>query len=277
MLTTKAAAAAELKWRKAKKSCINFIRKYVYIEDRDAPELAVPFALWPKQAKVIEAFLVNRLTILLKSRQLGATWGSLAYAAWRLVFTPGYSVVALSKREDDAKELTRRMAFILRYLPRWMIREKKTAGKNFSGPVWEATSLSIVITHTDGEQSTFTAMSSAPDSGRSFTSSLVILDEWAFQSYAEEIWAAAYPTVNRPTGGQVIGLSTNKRGSFFESLWKGAVKGENGFTPIFLPWWTDPRRTKEWYEASKKALPHSYLQEYPATPEEALSAGEGTA
>lgn len=273
----RAAAAVELKWRQARTDCVNFITNYIYIEDRDAPELAVPFALWPGQVDTINAFLTNRLIILLKARQLGCSWASLAYATWRLVFTPGYSVVALSKREDDAKELNRRVVFMLRYLPRWMIRERKTAGAAFSGPTWEATTLTVTIYHPKGEPSLFNAMSSAPDSGRSFTSSLVILDEWSFQPFAEEIWSAAYPTINRPTGGQVIGLSTNKRGSFFETTWKAAVKGQSGFTPVFLSWQTDPRRTDAWYEQSKLDLPYSYRQEYPRTPEEALDAGEGTA
>jgi len=276
-LALKALAKVELNIREAREDCISFINNYLYIEDRDASDIVSPFKLWQGQANIILTYLCSRLIILLKARQLGATTCTLAYVTWRILFNPGYSVVALSKKEDDAKELVRRETFMLRYLPRWMIREKKLAGKNFYGPTWEATSLTISIYHPGGEPSTFTAMSSGPDSGRSFTANLVILDEWAFQAWAEDIWSAAYPTINRPTGGQVIGLSTNKRGSFFESIWKGAEEEQNGFHRIFLPWWTDPRRTREWYEASKKALPHSYRQEYPCTPEEAMSAGEGTA
>lgn len=276
-LALKASAKVELDIRQARADCVRFIKGYIYIEDRDVPNLAAPFSLWPGQVEALQAILANRLVILLKARQIGISWLSLSYAVWRLVFNPGYSVVALSKREDDAKELNRRVSFMLRYLPRWMIREKKTADAAFSGPTWEATTLTITIYHLGGEPSIFNAMSSAPDSGRSFTSSLVILDEWGFQSFAEEIWSAAYPTINRTTGGQVIGLSTNKRGSFFETAWKAAIKKQSNFTPVFLPWWTDPRRTREWYEKTKTDLPHSYKQEYPATPEEAMSAGEGTA
>jgi len=267
---------AEKKCREAKKGCFTFIEKYVHIEDRDSPELAVPFLLWEKQKAALEMIIHNRLMIILKARQLGLTWLALAYAVWRMIFTPGFAVVALSKREEDAKELTRRVTFILRYLPRWMIRQKEK-GSMFAGPMWDSTTMTVIITHPDGEPSVFTSMSAGPDSGRSFTANLVILDEWAFQQWAEEIWSAAYPTINRPTGGQVIGLSTAKRGTLFEEIWKKAVAGENTFTPIFLPWNTDPRRTQEWYEQTIKDLPRSYMAEYPATPEEAFSAGEGTA
>ncbi len=265
----KAEAKAELAWRAAKRDCSHFIAEHVHIEDRDSPGLAIPFQLWPKQQEALEAILGNRLTIILKARQLGLTWLALSYAVWKLIFNPGYAVVALSKREDDAKELVRRVSFILRYLPRWMVRHQKD-GANFAGPVWDATTLTITITHPEGEPSTFTSMSSGPDSGRSFTASLVVLDEWAFQQWAREIWTAAYPTVNRPTGGQVIGLSTAKRGTLFEEIWDGAVSGDNTFKPIFLPWNSDPRRTLEWYEQTQKDLGDDYHAEYPETAEEAF-------
>ena len=203
------------------------------------------------------------MNIILKSRQLGITWLALSYASGEIIFKDGYSVVAMSKKEDDAKELIRRMEFMLRHLPSWMIREKKKVLKNhnFSGPVWESTTLSITIYHKSKEPSVFTAMNASADSGRSFTANLVILDEWAFQMFARTIWSAAYPTINRPTGGKLIGLSTAKKGTLFEEIWDKAYSGENTFNPIFLPWDTDPRRTQEWYEQTKKDLPSSYMAE----------------
>jgi len=84
-----------------------------------------------------------------------------------------------------------------------------------------------------------------------------------------------YPTVNRPDGGQVIGISTADMGTLFEEIWNAAVAGENDFYPIFLPWHADPRRTREWYEQTKRNMPNTYRREYPATPEEAFTAGSG--
>lgn len=265
--------------------CASFIQRWVRIENKDEAGteagVAIRFSLWPLQLQALDSILANRLNILLKARQLGVTWLVLAYAVWRVVFTSGYTVIALSKTEDDAKELVRRVEFILRHLPPWMVQErvstKKRRLQQFIGPTWESTTQIVTIHHPGHEAATIKSMTSAPGSGRSLTANLLILDEWAFQQWADEIWSSTYPTVNRPTGGQVIGLSTNKRGSLFESIWQASVKGQNSFSRVFLPWWTDPRRTKEWYEQTKRDLPNSYLQEYPATPEEALSAGEGTA
>ncbi len=275
----KAAAKAEAIIRHAREDRAFFIQKFVRIEDKDAPDPMVLFNLWPKQKEALEAFEKHKLTIVLKARQLGLSWLALAFAVHGLVFQPGYSVVALSKREDEAKELVRRVKLILEYLPPFIIRKKdKNLPENYRGPTWDATTTYVSVYHPESKvPAMFTSFTSSPDSARSFTASLVILDEWAFQMYAQEIWAAAYPVINRPTGGKVIGISTAKIGSFFEEVWRGAMKGTNKFHPVFLPWYSDPRRTQQWYEDSKAALPSSHLQEYPATPDEAFSSGSATA
>ena len=272
-------AQQEIARQWAKRSCLHFIRQYVKIEDRDAPGLSVPFELWPRQEDALQSFLDNRLIISLKARQLGLTWLALSYALWRMLFTSGYYVVAISKREDpDVKELVRRMKFSLRHLPDWMIQQKSSKGQiNTTTKTWDGGILSISIEHPQNEPSVFQSMTAAPDSGRSFTANLVILDEWAFHPYAEEIWSAAYPTINRPTGGQVIGLSTMARATLFEEIWRTAGLKENSFKQVFLPWNTDPRRCATWREATKRDLPATWRQEYPETEEEAMSAGADTA
>lgn len=271
------AAKIEYMWRRAAEDCLHYITTYVKIENKDSPDPVASFDIWPKQEEALNIFLNWKLSIVLKARQLGLSWLSLAYASQGLVFRPGYTVIALSKREDEANELARRVVFILRHLPKWMIQEKKYASRDFSGPVWESTMSTVTIFHPDSEPATFGSFTSSPDAARSFTASLVILDEWAFQQFAQQIWSAAYPTINRPGGGQVIGISTPKIGSFFEDMWHLASEGKNSFKAIFLPWWSDPRRDGEWYENTKRDLPQSYLQEYPSTPEEAFSVGEMTA
>lgn len=253
----------------------HWIEKYVRIEDRDAPMLAVPFLLWPGQIRTLKEYDTFRLNMVLKARQLGLSWLTLAYAAHGLIFRPGYSVVALSRGENEAKELARRIEFILRYLPEWMAQEGRGPGADLSLPRWTATTSVIECTHPQGEPSTFQSLPAAANSGRSFTANLVILDEWAFQQWARQIWTAAYPTINRPTGGQLIGLSTIERGTLFEDLWMASKDGKNRINRVFLPWNTDPRRTPEWYEETRQALGDAVLAEYPATEEEAFTTPGG--
>lgn len=272
-LAYRAAARIELEMRRMRKDKCYFIENYCHIENKDIPEQMELFKLWDGQKRALQAFDDYRLNITLKARQMGLTWLAISYGNQNSLFQPGYTVVCLSKTENDAKELIRRAKFQLENMPKWLIRDRKG---NADFPItYEATTLSLQFYHNGKESSRFIAMPAAKEAGRSFTANLVIIDEWAFQQWAHEIWTAAYPTINRPTGGKVIGISTGLRGTLFEELWNGAVAGENGFNPTFLPWSTDPRRTAKWYEETKKALPRSYRQEYPTNPEDSFTAGEG--
>lgn len=243
-----------------------YIENYVHIEDKDAPEVVVPFQLWQEQKKALSSIHENRLNIILKARQLGVTWLVLAYASWCLLCNHGWLVIALSRTEDEAKELIRRLSdVIFRYMPELVQEDSKEADGDMIR--YKATALSIEIYHPDGKVSTFKAFPSSSGAGRSFTANLLILDEWAFQTFAEQIWLSVYPTINRPTGGKVIGLSTIERGTLFEELYTG----ENNFNKLFLPWNADPRRDNTWYEQTKRDLGELIMQEYPATVEEALT------
>lgn len=183
---------------------------YCVIEDKDSPEIIVPFRGWDAQNETLRDFDKYRLNLILKARQMGITWIALYYCTHDLLFNLGHTVVALSKTEDDAKELVRRMSVILDNQP-----EILHAG----GLKYTSTTSTIIITDGGGRlKSTFKAFPASPAAGRSFTGNILLLDEWAFQEAADEIWTSAYPTINRPTGGKVIGLSTIKKGTLFESL-----------------------------------------------------------
>lgn len=236
---------------------VYWANNYCVIEDKDSPEIIIPFRGWEAQNQALCDFATFRLNLILKARQMGITWIALYFCTHDLIFNIGHTVVALSKTEDDAKELVRRMGVVLDNMPEIL---------KGGGLTWKQTATSIFIT--DGKlTSTFKAFPASPSAGRSFTGNILLLDEWAFQEAAEEIWTSAYPTINRPTGGKVIGLSTIKKGTLFESLWIE----ENAFHKIFLSVFSDPRRTQEWYESTAKDLGVKVKQEYPRTAEEALS------
>lgn len=244
-----------------------FIDHYGHIEDKDSVEIIQPFRMWDEQRKALRSIAEHRLNIVLKARQLGITWMALHVAAHEMLTMRGRTVVALSKTEEDGKELIRRICVIFDNMPELVRREE------WYGARLESSTMSATLTFPNGLQSVIKAFPAAPGAGRSFTANLVILDEWAFQQYAREIWGAAFPTINRPTGGKVIGLSTIKRGSLFEEIWTGEG---NGFNKVFIPWSADPRRTQEWYERTKASIGEDLtLAEYPATPEEALTVPGG--
>ena len=246
-----------------------FVRTYGHIEDRDSDEVVVPFELWDAQAEALEKFRDNRRSIVLKARQLGISWLVLHYGLW-VMLRPNKSVIGLSENEAKAKELVRRMVVILRNIPELFAKK----GEAPLGGMWyESTALSVTI-HFDKGESTFTCFPSSENAGRSFTADLIIFDEWAFQQFDREIYGAALPAINRPNGGQIIGVSTIKRGSLFEELY---TDPNNTYCKIFIPWYADPKRNEKWYEDTKKDLPDpaTMTAEYPATVEEALTVPGG--
>jgi hypothetical protein len=247
-----------------------YIKSHVHIEDKDAEDLIQPFDLWPAQEEAVESLLSHRLNVLLKARQLGFSWLVLAIASWLLRCWTGRTVIMLSRTEEEAKELIRRLAVIFRYMT--LIAEYNNVPAGWDGPIFKATALQLEIIFPDGPVSVAKAFPSSPGAVRSFTADLLIFDEWAFQQFAREIWTSAYPSINRPTGGRFFGISTIERGSLFEEIF---TDPDNGFNKIFIPWNADPRRTDEWYEISKRALGDKMTQEYPATIEEALEVPGG--
>ena len=251
---------------------IYWLKTYGHIEDKDADELIQPFNPWKEQLETFKAFLTHKHNIVLKARQLGFTWLALHYAAWMMLTKPGRTVIALSRTEEDAKELIRRLAVIFRYMPE-LILEKGNVPKVYEGAWFENNSLQLTIHFADGPVSTMVGVPASADAGRSLTADLLIIDEWAAQQYARDIWTAAYPTINRPTGGQIIGISTNQRGTLFEELYESK---DNTFYHIFIPWYADPRRDRAWYDETLRNIGEvAMAQEYPATEEEAMSTPGG--
>lgn len=239
-----------------------FVETYCHIEDKDAAETIQPFVLWDAQRKALEEIQTHRLTMVLKARQLGITWLALAAAAHEMLFYPGHTVIALSRTEEEAKELVRRLWSVeFDHMPE-LVRQQV-----WDGPVMTHTALSVTVCFANGVKSVFKAFASSTGAGRSFTANFLLLDEWAFQEAAREIWLSAYPTINRPTGGRVLGVSTIERGTLFEELYTA----DNGFHKIFIPWHADPRRTQAWYEQTKRDIGELIMQEYPASVDEALT------
>lgn len=248
-----------------------FIDKYGHIEDKHAEELIQPFKLWPAQLDALKSIMDHRWNIILKARQLGFSWLVMHIAAHLMITSYGKLVIGLSKTEEEAKELVRRLTVIFRYMPE-LIAEKDNVPNGWDGPIFSSTALSVTIKFPNDMESNFKALASSPGAGRSFTANLLIFDEWAFQQFAREIWEGGFPTINSKNGGKVIGLSTIARGSLFEEMF---TDPDNGFNKIFIPWYADPSRDQEWYEQTKRALGDGITAEYPATIEEALEVPGG--
>lgn len=250
---------------------VYFVKTYGHIEDRNAEEIIQPFRLWKEQEEALLDMQNHKWTIVLKARQLGISWLVLHYATWLALCRTGKNIIGMSRTEEEAKELVRRMTVILRNM-RALVREKGDC-RGWDGKWFDSSAMKITI-HTPGKgDSVFQCFPSGENAARSFTADLLFFDEWAFQAFDREIWAAALPVVNRPLSGQLIGVSTIKRGSLFEELF---TTPDNGFYKLFIPWYADPSRDQKWYDETEKLSGKAVMwAEYPESIEQALDVPGG--
>lgn len=283
-MALQAAILDEREYLLNKMPCDEFIENYVYIENKDnLGDPIIKFKMWEGQRTALQEMVENRLNIVLKARQLGFTWLVLSMALWYALQNKGYRAICVSETDDKSKDLINRCELILFKLPDWLIVseedyrkiEKKNGRGSYDGLFYRKSVHDVQIVRAkEGIEtiSTIEAEPSTEGAGRSLTADLVFFDEWAFHRFADEVFSAAYPTMARPTSGKFIGLSTNKRGTLYEEMWRHAH--ERKFHTIFRNCFTDPRRDEIWYEETKATMHGKMEQEFPRTEEEALIAGE---
>lgn len=221
----------------------------------------IPFTLWPRQVWLIWRLMVERLVIILKARQLGISWLVCAYVLWLCFFQDGKVALLFSKGQLEANELARRISALYHRLPAWLRATGPALVKDNTGElIWS-------------NGSRVQSLPATQNAGRTFTASLVVLDEFAFVQWAEQLYTALKPTIDG--GGQLIILSTaNGTNNLFHELWERAQSGASRFKTAFLDWRARPDRDDAWYAATAADAVQSSLmaQEYPATPDEAFSA-----
>ena len=279
-------ATRELERRKMIRDVEYFLENYVHIENKDnsfSESRSILFKLFDEQRRALKEIENNKKNIIIKARQLGLTWLLLGYGLWNALKVEQFTVGILSQTEDYMQEAINRVEYIIERLPKWLIQEvSKQTAQYGSLYLYEKKNdeITIYFPTKEGERvvSIIKGFISTEKAGRSITADLLIFDEWGYHENAEAVFTACYPIINRPSGGKFVGISTNKRGSFFEDIVRDCLDSSDmGFNLIFLNVFADPRRTQQWYEETKKTLKSTWQQEYPETIHQALSAGELTA
>jgi hypothetical protein len=205
--------------------------------------------------------MTERQILILKARQLGISWLLCAYALWLCLFSPGRLVLLFSRGQMEADELLRRIKALHARLPDWMRATlPSVTTDNTSEMAW-----------TNGSRCQ--SLPATENAGRSFTASLVVMDEFAFMLWAQKIYTAVKPTIDG--GGQLVILSTaNGMSNLFADLWERTIAKGTRFLPIFLSWRMRPDRDDAWFARVMADAVDPLLtdQEYPATPEQAFIA-----
>jgi intein/homing endonuclease len=214
-----------------------FTNKYVKISH--PKKGLVKFHTFPYQEDCLEAFQKHRYVIVNKSRQLGLSTASAAYALWLALFQREKNILVVATKLDTAQNFIRKVRTALDHLPDWLVMPKLT----------EDTKKSLSFSN----GSKIKAIPTSADAGRSESLSLMIIDEAAHIEGVSDLWLGLQPTLSN--GGSVIFISTpNGAQGLFYDLWIGAKQGENGFHSIELPWHVHPERDEKWFQRERKAL-----------------------
>jgi hypothetical protein len=155
-------------------------------------------------------------------RGAGKSAATSVKALFKIVSRPGFSVLAVSRADDAAMQLTDYVHRRYRMLPSPPKTVKSTDHK---------------LALENG--SSFTSIASGDNAPRSYHVNMMIEDEAAFVAHA--VYMAARPTVRAKRGSYII-LSTpkGKAGHFYE-----IVCNQTGWTKFFVPWTKTKRFTPE--------------------------------
>ena len=265
-------------------------------------------ALRPKPAQQMLLDLVKRereagrppRILILKARQLGLstiTEGMMFEdsATRKLVQT-----LIVAHRDDSTTKLFRMNKLFFDYLPRQlqpMCKHSNAKELVFENPTRDPAEKR----RRPGLMSSIRCVTANDGMGRSETLNNVHLSEFAFwKGNKNEILDGVMQAVPAELNTLVVIESTANGYNEFKDLWDGAVAGENGWVPLFIAWFHEPKYRMEVTEGTvwdeeERALMEAYhldpeqmawrrwciavnchgdkrkfQQEYPSTPEEAF-------
>src|SRR5262245_28110089 len=231
---------------------------------------------WYWQRDVLDEWIKNPLSLVLKARQIGITWLGAGYALWKLLVLPGTRALVVSINEDEAIKVVNRIFDMFVSLPEHLQFEAR-----ITKPSRDARPTTLIeLTFPDGRISSVVGLPSTRRAGHGETATIVLLDEYARHEYARESWKATFPTADN--GGQIVVISTANgvsneqtgEGNYFHHLYVNAEA--YGIDTQFLPWSLHPDRDEQWYERNARALPPvARAEQFPRSPEDAfINTGE---
>ncbi|MCX6640261.1 MAG: hypothetical protein NTW14_07225 [bacterium] len=192
---------------------------------------------WPHLRGLSGALLESRLVLVVKSRQMMATWTALGLLLHRAIFGNPGVILLLSKNERSARELLDRLRFLIAGLPdHFRLRVGTNSAEELEFDLRGVRILSLPA---------------SPDAPRMHSPAGVIWDEMAFTPHSEEIWAALKPALD--SGGFFWGISSSGGpGNLFSRLAKDGAA--YGLKTHWLHYSEHPYRGLEWVEEARKGL-----------------------
>lgn len=165
-----------------------------------------PFVPYKYEADLIHRIHNSQNTIVLKSRQMGASESVASYLACRAATEPGFAAIIISKTQNDSSDLGRRVRYMLNSIQ----------GQNFQ---YGSDSNTVVSIKGGG---TLYFLPGSPRAARGIPSGSVLwIDEAAFVEGAEEIYRAATPALSMlgDAAKTIITSTPDAETGWYASLW----------------------------------------------------------
>jgi hypothetical protein len=230
---------------------------------------------WRWQRWFAERVLTERRLIVLKGRQIGATWIALAVDVAEAILMPNTASLLYRQKEDDAVDNIRRWWTLYQSVPAHFkdgIRVLQPDQNRTPRPGRDG----VTLMFPDGAVSEIIPMTAATSSGHGRTVRRVLLDEGGHIEKLAHIRAAVEPAAGRAA---ITNISTaNGRsnpetgeGNEFHRLWEVP---DSGYTRVFLPYDVHPERDARWYQTAPEvqSLPlHLRQQNFPRDEHEAFA------
>ena len=269
----------------------DFAKDHIKIITKDSSQGFVDFALNDAQVHINNALEKQRRetgkvrAIILKARQQGISTYCAARAFWKSYYNAHSRAVVMAHDGPTSEALFTMSKNLIDHMD-----------DNMRPTYAKSNAREMQFEHNKAGYRLYTAGS--PEAGRGTTPTIAHLSEVAFWQHDEKILAGLFQGISQAAGTEVILESTaNGAAGEFYRLWRGAVSGENGYIPVFIPWYltreyttTPPRdfelsveeeKLKEEYSLTDGQLywrrlkiaesgPRKFQQEYPIKAEEAF-------
>jgi len=236
---------------------IYFINQYCLVRNRAEDEAALPpgvklygdmidLKTYPIQNFFLNTVMQEQNTCSIKTRQSGVSTVTGLFLLQQTTFRNNKEFIVISKSEKESIKFLGDVQIAYLYLP-FFLRRKTIDGMLKKKDMYLGTKYNA---------SSIKALTSGKGSGRSYTATILVMDEAAFIQGAGDIWAAASPTLTT-TGGKAIIISTpwEEEGFFFD-LVANCRSNRSVFKLVEIPWKSIPARDERWYARECAKLNH---------------------
>ena len=210
----------------------------------------VPLKFNPMQMDVLTRTSPNE--ILVKSRRAGATTANVARALLRMLLYPGTTVELFAHNEATARAIFEEIVTPMWYsIPREIRPEADSKTANLLRMRRHGSYFQV---RTAGQ-----SQHVARNQGQARTISILILTEFAFYAYPEELYLGLENCV--PVGRGSIWIDSTPNGlNAFNYRYLAAKGGHDKYTHRFYPWWWDIKNARR-FEDDTDIPRHPYTED----------------